>query len=126
MRPAFLPAFVLAALVMSGAPGRAGPVALTCPEPGNAVVAQVCAALQDELRQSGHSLLPAADAPLRLRLEAESQRPDRLRARLIVEDASGRHDGDEIELSVMDRATIPEAQLRSFARLLLGEALSRK
>lgn len=121
MRLALLPAALLAACAMTGA-SLAGPVALTCPAGEDAEAARLCAALDQALRQSGHRI-SGAGASLRLVLHAQSPRPGLLRARLTVEDGAGRHEGEEVELSVTDRASIPDSSIRALARSLLETAL---
>lgn len=119
MRIAILSATLLAACVMSACAGGAGPVKLTCPAPGHALIDRLCAALRQELEASP----PPAGKALHLTLQASSARPDLLRARLVVGDGPDRREGPEIELSVMDRATIPDSRLRPFSRLLLQQTL---
>lgn len=118
MRLALLPAALLAACAMSAGPGHAG---LTCPEPGPGpeatLTARLCAALKDELARSAPTAPP-------LLLQAESPRPTLLRARLSVGEGAARRDGPQLELTVMDRDSIPDRQLRDLARLLLDQTLS--
>ena len=121
MRLALLPATLFAACVVTGA--AADPVRLTCPPGDNALVAQLCAALDEVLGQ--HDARPEDMPWTQLVLDAESPRPDILRARLTVESASGRHQGEEIVLSVTDRPSIPDERVRALARALLETALSQ-
>ncbi len=121
MRPSLLAAALLAACFVNSA--AATSASLTCPKTDDAEVARLCAALEEEMRQSGGETLPQAAFSIRLILEAQSPRPDTLRARLTVESAAGRHQGDEMVLSVMDRPVIPDSEIRDFARLLLKAVL---
>ncbi|MCV2446814.1 hypothetical protein [Paracoccus sp. DMF] len=113
MRFALLPAALLAACAMSAGAAQAG---LNCPQPGDALTARLCAALRQELDQSGTPAPP-------LTLQAHSPRPDLLRARLSIGKGAARRDGPELELTVMDRADIPDRQLSQLARLLLDRTL---
>lgn len=122
MRPALLPAILLAACTMSGA-ALAGPVDLTCPGSEDALAGRLCAAVGQELRRPDRE--SGGDrAALHLTLQARSPRPDLLRARLTVEEGGVRREGPELELTVTDRAAISDRQIQQLARLLLDQAFS--
>ena len=122
MRPALLPAILLAACTMSGA-APAGPVDLICPGLAAALTGRLCAAVGEELRRLDRESA-GESAALRLTLQALSPRPDLLRARLTVEEGGVRREGPELELTVTDRAAISDRQIQQLARLLLDQALS--
>lgn len=123
-----LPATLIAVCIISAGAGQAGPaggsahmapVTLTCPDAGDALGERLCAALHQRLA----ALSPLA-APLRLTLQVHSPRPDLLRARLVTDDGTSRRDGPELDLTVMDRASIPDSQLQRLAQLMLDQAIS--
>jgi hypothetical protein len=119
MRLALLFATLLAACAVNANAAPAGPVILSCPEAGDALAARLCAALRRELE---HPKAAVADGEtLHLTLQASSPRPEMLRARLGVGLGAARREGPELELSVVDRVSIPDSQLRQLARLLLDQ-----
>ncbi|WP_323716106.1 hypothetical protein [Paracoccus aminovorans] len=122
MRPALLPAILLAACTMSGA-AQAGSADLTCPGSEDALTGRLCAAVGKELRRLNRESAGDQTA-LRLTLHAHSPRPDLLRARLTVEEGGARREGPELELTVTDRAAISDRQIQQLARLLLDQTLS--
>lgn len=121
-------ATLLAACIISADAAQAGPTGgvapiepaiLTCPEAGNALSDRLCAALRQRL-----ATVPPLAGPLQLTLQVDSPRPDILRARLVTDDGTTRRDGPQLELTVMDRASIPDSQLQQFAQLMLDQAIS--
>lgn len=120
MRSRFPVALPLAACLIGGAAGPAAADArLSCPATDNPQVLQLCQALAEALAGPGVAGLSG----MRLRLWAESPRPDILTARLAVHGPGGLQDaGERVELSVMDRAAIPASRIRSFATQLLEQA----
>ncbi len=119
MRIALLPAIMLAVCVMTGTPGLAQPVALTCADTRQPLADRLCAALGEELRRRGHEI--ADGGTMRLTLRAHSPRPDMLLARLSVETGAAHRDGPELELSVMDRLSPSGGDLTRLAQLLLDQ-----
>lgn len=117
MRFAPLFAMLVATPAMIAGPGHAAPAMLSCP-PADALAERLCVALRQVLDQRQPTALP------RLTLEAGSPRADMLRARLIVGEGASRREGPALELTVMDRAVIPDSQLQRLARHLLDQTLS--
>lgn len=121
-------ATLLAACIISADAAQAGPTGgvapiepaiLTCPQAGNALGDRLCAALRQRL-----ATVPPLAGPLQLTLQVDSPRPHILRARLVTDDGTTRRDGPQLELTVMDRASIPDSQLQQFAQLMLDQAIS--
>lgn len=91
-------------------------VRLDCQVQGQMAQA-LCEAVRDQLAQRGHSLTDTATT--RLTLHASAPSPRRLLARLDVIRDGVRLDGEQGELSVIDREEIPQGQIDSFAADLL-------
>ena len=126
-----LSATLLAVCILGAGAGQAGPaggvlpieqVTLNCPDTGpdtgGALADRLCAALRQRL-----AAMPRLGEPLELTLQVHSPRPDILRARLVAQDGTGRRDGPQLELTAMDRATIPDSQIQALARLMLDQAI---
>ncbi len=113
-------AMVAACAISDGAPAMAAPVSLVCPPHTIPDVSRLCAAIEVALRDAGYKLQDKA--PIRLLLEADAPKPQRLTARLIVQQNGMRHAGEQGELTVMDRADIPKNRIDSFARTLVARA----
>lgn len=125
MRLLVLPVLFLAACgADGGGKATAGTaVALICPQSPAPATAQLCGALETALRQRGYALDQSGQtAPLRLILDAESPRATVLNARLTVERDGTRTPGEDMQLMVVDRDTIPDRQIDDFARTLLLRA----
>lgn len=113
---------LLAILAVAGcAPAQAADrtVQLTCL--GHGTVAQaLCQAVRDGLVRDGHILSEQGD--VQLRLHADLASPQRLLARLEVTGDGPHRSGEQGELSVIDRDTIPHQQLEDFAAALIDRA----
>ena len=127
MRCALLSCVLVAACAVNGGAQAGDPISLVCPQNSQPSVARLCAALEVALHEGVDPALTGSGAPagtpLRLILEAEAPQPGILKARLAVEQGTTRRQGEQGELSVMDRATIPQDQIDHFARTLLARAL---
>lgn len=110
---------LMACSVSGGSPAPAGKIALICPQPAAPAAARLCSALEAELVQRGYTLAQEADA--RLILDADNVNAAVLNARLTVERDGSRQIGEQLQLTVMDRATIPNAQIERFAKALLAQ-----
>ena len=93
-------------------------VSLECVTEGQAAVA-LCQAMRGELHRRGYAVDPQGTA---LVLNARSLRPDRLRADLTVVRDGRQQQGQTGDVSVVDRRTIPQRQLETFAAALLDKA----
>lgn len=123
MRMLALPVLFLAACgAEGGAQTAAGTVALVCPQTPAPAVLQLCDALTLALREQGYGLDQTGGASLRLVLNADSPRASVLNARLTVEQDGARTPGEDMQLMVVDRDTIPGRQIEDFARSLLRRA----
>lgn len=112
---------LMACSVSGGSPAPAGKIALICPQPAAPAAVRLCTALEAELVQRGYTLAQGADADARLILDADNVNAAVLNARLTVERDGSRQIGEQIQLTVMDRTTIPNAQIDRFAKALLAQ-----
>lgn len=110
---------LLAGLAMGGCAQASGNVRLDCRVQGDAAKA-LCQAVRDRLAQQDLQSGPAA--AVQLLLEASSPVPTRLVARLSVTRAGMYQPGQQGELAVIDRGTIPQRQLDDFAAALIDRA----
>ncbi|KGJ05983.1 hypothetical protein IT41_04765 [Paracoccus halophilus] len=123
MRLFLRPALVLAGAMIGTPLAASSPVTLICPENPVPAMARLCAALEAGLRDRGYRPQAGGGAPLRLIVEADSPGPGVLNARLIVEQDGSRQVGEQGQITVIDRDSIPFAQIEQFAGTLLQRAI---
>lgn len=123
MRLSLLPLLsVMACGVSGGGPAPAADIALICPQPTTEATARLCTALEAGLTQRGYRLSQDPAVRTRLILDADSPGAAILTARLTVERDGARQIGEQGQLTAMDSAGIPDAQIDQFARTLLARA----
>lgn len=123
MRRFLFPLLSLAACGASGAGfAPAVDIALICPPDAGAATVRLCAAVEAGLVQRGYRISQDPEVQTRLILDAESPSAAVLSARLTVERDGKRAQGELGQLTVADRASIPETQIDQFAQALLSRA----